>query len=414
MRGYKSKHRYAIASHRWGRDEPTFQQMLQGEEHSAGEPPAGIRKLLGFCKVAATEYKCSYAWSDTCCINQQSSAELEEAIRSMYRWYADSDICIVYLGASSLIDDLKDDPWFRRGWTLQELLAPARIKFYGQDWRPINSGRSISNDKDDENMRRTIEEVTGIPGVDIRSFQPSCDRVSEKMTWMAPRQTMKAEDIAYSLIGIFDITMPISYGEGAWAFHRLMEAVVQRCFDPGFFAWCGDPSPYSLTLPRLPSCYELDTDRARLLQLRGFEASTEVHSGDPSYTMTKTGLQVNVLIIPIETLTPFSEIDTYILPEKPKVAIPLKTPAMDLTSRLRSAKPGRTHALGVVNYHPVSHDCGSVSARTNYFCLLLRKYDSNTWRKEPTKRVVVLKCEGALRGKVGTVLLAHNTRLYIT
>ena len=412
MQGYKSKHRYAILSHRWGVDEPTFQQVLRNEAQSVEETPAGIRKLLEFCRVAATDYDCSYAWSDTCCIDKQSSSELEEAIRSMYRWYRDSDICIVYLSSSSLLDDLKEDPWFRRGWTLQELLAPTKIKLYGKDWAPINSSRSIRNDKEDEVIRRAIEEVTGVPGDDIRLFHPSCDRVAEKMTWMAPRETTRIEDIAYSLIGVFDITIPISYGEGAWAFHRFMEAVAHRCFDPGFFAWYGAPSPYSLALPGSPSCYRLDPARAGLLQLRGFEVSSEVRSGDPSYSMTKTGLQVKVLLVPIDESSLYTPIDTYVLPAKPKIAIPLTTLSMILTpARLRSAKSGRSYALGVVNYHPTSRSHGSVSARSNYFCLLLRRQDTGSWRKERTDCVVVLRCEGTLCGKVETVMLAHSARL---
>lgn len=389
--------------------------MLNGEEQPLGEPPAqagGVRKLLEFCRVAATDYECSYAWSDTCCIDKQSSAELEEAIRSMYRWYRDSEICVIYLGASSLLDDLRGDPWFKRGWTLQELLAPTRIKLYGKDWTLINSSRATHNDKEDEFIRRTIEEATGIPGDDIRLFHPSCDRVPEKMTWMAPRKTTRVEDIAYSLIGIFDITMPISYGEGAWAFHRLMEVIAQRGFDPGFFAWCGAHSPYSFALPASPSCYQLDPPRASLLQLRGFEASSEVRSGDPSYKMTKTGLKVKVLVVYVDESNPFTPIDTYVLPAKLQLAIPLTTPSMDLTpARLRSAKQGRSYALGVINHHPVAPSRGSVSARSNYFCLLLRRHDSNTWRKERTEGVVVLKCEGALKGSVETVMLPHNTRL---
>ena len=333
----------------------------------------------------------------------------------MYRWYRDSEICVVYLAASSLLDHLKDDPWFTRGWTLQELLAPTKIKLYGRDWTPINSSRSIRNDKEDESIRRMIEEVTGIPGDDIRLFHPSCDRVSEKMTWMAPRQTTRIEDIAYSLIGIFDITMSISYGEGPWGFHRLMEVVAQRCFDPGFFAWCGTPSPYSLALPGSPSCYKLDPVRAGLLRLRGFEVSSQVHSGDPSYNMTKTGLAVKVLILPIDESSPFTPIDTYVLPAKLQIAIPLTTPSMGLTAaRLRSAKPGQSYALGVVNYHRTGTsvgDRGSVSPKSNYFCLLLRKQDPESWRKERTDCVVVLKCEGTLKGKVETVMLPHSTRL---
>ena len=194
-----------------------------------------------------------------------------------------------------------------------------------------------------------------------------------------------------------------------------MEVVAQRCFDPGFFAWCGTPSLYSLALPGSPSCYKLDTVRAGLLGLRGFEVSSEVRSGDPSYTMTKTGLAVKVLIVPIDESSPFTPIDTYVFPAKLQIAIPRPTPPMGLTAaRLRSAKPGQSYTLGVVNYHRTRTSAsgrGSVSPKSNYFCLLLRKQEPDSWRKERTDCVVVLKCEGPLKGKVETIMLPHSTRL---
>ncbi|KAG9313289.1 hypothetical protein JVU11DRAFT_5593 [Chiua virens] len=420
---YKSKLRYAILSHHWGDGEPEFQQMFRQEYSSEErELPAGIRKLLGFCRVAAIEYRFQYAWSDTCCIDKKSSSELSEAIRSMYRWYEGSEICVVYLGASSLLGDLKYDPWFKRGWTLQELLAPKKIRFYGRDWTPINpNGGSQINDKKDDSMRRIIERITGIPEEDIREFRPSCDRVSEKMRWMAQRQTTRVEDIAYSLIGIFKVTMMnVAYGEGSGAFDRFMRVLAESCHDPSFLAWCGDSSHNSQALPRSPLCYHLDETRAKFLELSGFEAS-QARSGNPFYTVKKNGLKVKVLIIPIDESNPLSPVNIYILPRKPPMAImatmaiPADKPDMELTrKRIRSAKRGRSYALGVVNYDQVQVALGhgTVSTKSRYFCLLLKRDSFKSWRREGTKTVVVLKCEGNFKDKVETITLPH-TKSYL-
>ncbi|KAF9225248.1 HET-domain-containing protein [Gyrodon lividus] len=226
--------RYAILSHRWGISEPEFYEMSSkryGEKLM--RTGRGLEKLLQFCEKARTDYDCAYVWSDTCCINKESSTDLEEAIRSMYRWYMDADICIVHLANSSSVEDFKVEPWFTRGWTLQELLAPKKMRFYGKDWTPIchavDEGRedereqdlnflrfdkggespNFPNDKENELLLATIGKVTG------------CNRVFQKMIWASKRRTTRVEDVAYSLLGMFNITMPIAYGEGDWAFHRL-------------------------------------------------------------------------------------------------------------------------------------------------------------------------------------------------
>ncbi|KAL4067930.1 heterokaryon incompatibility protein-domain-containing protein, partial [Scleroderma citrinum] len=226
--------KYAIFSHRWSSTgEPSFNDVSQRND-SSGD---GWTKLLNFCKKAK-EYGCDYAWSDTCCINKTSSAELEEAIRSMYRWYSSAEICIAYLERSSNVKDFGTEPWFTRGWTLQELLAPRKTKFYGKEWNPILPHVPLeSNDKEQHDISSAIEQTTRIPQHQLISFRPGCYRVWEKLLWASRRTTTRAEDMAYCLIGMLDISMSIAYGEGDWAFHRLMETILQRCDEPEIFAW---------------------------------------------------------------------------------------------------------------------------------------------------------------------------------
>ncbi|KIJ19550.1 hypothetical protein PAXINDRAFT_69577, partial [Paxillus involutus ATCC 200175] len=241
--------KYAIFSHRWGSKEPSFSDMSsattttpmsrwKGKKKISFPDGPGFQKLLRFCEKAKSDYGCVYVWSDTCCIDKTSSAELEEAIRSMFRWYRNAEVCIAYLAESSTTEDFEYEPWFTRGWTLQELLAPLVVRFYNRDWQPLcTHWLPGTNDKQNTEMQDAIERVTRIPHKDLQQFQPGYGRVYEKMVWASKRRTTRVEDIAYSLLGIFDVSMPIAYGEGMWAFHRLMEVLAQRSSDRGFFAW---------------------------------------------------------------------------------------------------------------------------------------------------------------------------------
>ncbi|KAF9222189.1 hypothetical protein BS17DRAFT_681101, partial [Gyrodon lividus] len=241
-------------SHRWGIGEPEFRDMsskIYGKKPVPVGP--GYDKLVRFCEIAEKDYGCAYAWSDTCCINKESSAELEEAIRSMYRWYEEASMCIIlHLAKSSSVEDFAKEPWFTRGWTLQELLAPRRSRFFGKDWTPIcpkeeeSSGDvrlrsdgpfTYHNDRASGFMLEALSQVTDIDINSLREFERWSTSIHETMSWASKRETTRVEDVAYSLLGIFDISMPMAYGEGERAFHRLMEAIAQRSTDPTLFAW---------------------------------------------------------------------------------------------------------------------------------------------------------------------------------
>ncbi|KAN0067830.1 HET domain containing protein [Elaphomyces granulatus] len=209
--------RYAILSHTWGADteEVSFKDMIDG----TGKRKTGYNKIR-FCGEQAGRDGLEYFWIDTCCIDKSSSAELHEAINSMFRWYRDAAKCYVYMAdvkSSQLPWELsfRKSRWFTRGWTLQELVAPAIVEFFTEE------GEQLGNKK---SLERHIHEVTGIPVKALRGSPLSDFSVPERMLWAEKRKTTRKEDKAYSLLGIFDVYMPLIYGEGREnAFKRLRE-----------------------------------------------------------------------------------------------------------------------------------------------------------------------------------------------
>ncbi|KAH6974273.1 hypothetical protein BKA56DRAFT_634228 [Ilyonectria sp. MPI-CAGE-AT-0026] len=225
---------YAILSHTWGADvdEISFEDI---QKRNIAKSGSGIKKLKGSCNQAKQDHL-KYAWIDTCCINKDSSKELDEAINSMFQWYLNATVCYTYLSDVPQGDDSWDPDskfnssrWFQRGWTLQELLAPETLRFYDQDWTLI--GTKIE-------MSTAIEAITGI------SLQFLCGwedlrraSVAQRMSWAAKRKTSRKEDIAYCLLGIFDVTMPMIYGEGDRAFSRLQQEIIKHSRDYSILAW---------------------------------------------------------------------------------------------------------------------------------------------------------------------------------
>lgn len=220
---------YAILSHRWTAEELTCQSLLEG---GFDERKQGYRKLVGACR-AASNYNVDYLWIDTCCIDKKSSAELSEAINSMYKWYEKAEICLAHLADTRSGDDFetsfRNSVWFSRSWTLQELLAPPDVHFFDGVWCQIGSKKSQAS---------VIAEVTGIPKLILTRQQDISDcPIAVRMSWAAHRIATREEDVAYSLMGIFDVNIPPLYGEGQKAFQRLLEEIVRRTTDNTFLLW---------------------------------------------------------------------------------------------------------------------------------------------------------------------------------
>ena len=230
---------YAILSHTWGPEEISFQD-IQGS-HDQIKTKVGYVKVQRCCTQAASD-GFEYVWIDTCCIDKTNSAELSEAINSMFRWYREAVECYAYLVDVRSIEStydtdngqlfylFEDSRWFTRGWTLQELLAPSTVLFFNSDWQELGTRASLHSE---------ISRCTGIPSSvllpnnkGIGSFS-----VAQRMSWAAKRQTARLEDIAYCLLGIFDVSMPLVYGEGLKAFSRLQLEIMKTSADHSIFAW---------------------------------------------------------------------------------------------------------------------------------------------------------------------------------
>ena len=207
---------YAILSHTWGNDdeEVTFNDFGTG----TGKSKTGYRKIQ-FCGEQATRDGLQYVWVDTCCIDKSNNTELSEAINSMFRWYHEAAKCYVYL--SDVLTNNSDENdlfpgftwesafrksrWFFRGWTLQELIAPASVEFFSLENKRLGDKKSLE---------QHIHEITGITAQALQGVPLSHFSVNERMSWAEKRETKRKEDAVYSLMGIFDIHMPLIYGEG--------------------------------------------------------------------------------------------------------------------------------------------------------------------------------------------------------
>lgn len=155
----------------------------------------------------------------------------------MFRWYKQSHVCFVFLSDLLSIDRnkissyLPNCRWFTRGWTLQELIAPSEIEFYDWGWNLIGTNG-------DDTLRALLSEITGIDAnvLDDSDLLQSIP-VARRMSWAASRQTTRVEDLAYCLFGIFDVNLPLIYGEGKKSFIRLQEAIASETNDLSLFAW---------------------------------------------------------------------------------------------------------------------------------------------------------------------------------
>jgi len=257
---------YAILSHTWGDEEILYQDVVGTDEWElgTGTRKAGADKVIRSCIQAKVDGY-DYIWIDTCCIDKTSSAELSEAINSMFQWYKESDVCYAYLADILSADEsrshqptmISHSKWFTRGWTLQELIAPQRVEFFDRMWSKLGSRDQLAS---------LLSSITRIDMTVLAraSHDPACydgsssllqDQgcfscgqglaiqhmlssfpVATRMSWAATRKTTRLEDQAYCLLGLFAVNMPLLYGEGPKAFLRLQEEILRTTSDQSIFA----------------------------------------------------------------------------------------------------------------------------------------------------------------------------------
>jgi hypothetical protein len=282
---------YAILSHTWGDGEASFQQWTKRWTRLRKFSQPGFAKIVKTCKQARKD-GLQYAWVDTVCIDKTSSAELSEAINSMFAWYSKAKVCYVYLS------DVEDQPpdqlepldlfrksrWFTRGWTLQELLAPANLIFYSKTWTEIGTKNALAI---------LISEITGIDSLCLHQ-QKRIERysVAQRMSWAANRSTTREEDMAYCLLGLFNINMPLLYGEGKRAFRRLQEEIIKVSDDQSVLAFDSNSSTETLFAAH-PAVYQNG---------RQIHPNFALKITTP-FSMSNAGLSIATPLI--QTLSPF-------------------------------------------------------------------------------------------------------------
>ena len=327
---------YAILSHVWNGDRELSFHALSRAHAEAFRSPDTLEsnpnmifdripgKVRDFC-VFAREQGYAYVWVDTCCIDKSSSAELSEAINSMYTWYQQASVCYAYLydvttrgaphSSFQVHEQFSNSQWHKRGWTLQEMIAPRTVVFLSRDWRVLGTKDSLA---------RIIKTITGIDTEILSHQTPLSDvSVARRMSWASRRVTRRIEDRAYSLMGIFGIHMPTIYGEGRHAFLRLQEEILKQLPDQTLFVWgprvfLRDWTKVSLsmassTFPQSdvplfasdPEAFQPDGENMKLTAVSHSKLAGLLGIGNlplPRYAITGYGTRARLPILPVGAL----------------------------------------------------------------------------------------------------------------
>lgn len=328
---------YAILSHTWdGDNEVTYRDYLNFLAGQDKQPQKNWTKVERSIEVTLnSKERLKYIWIDTCCIDKTDALELSEAINSMFKWYARAEVCYAQIAdfESEFVatnqtsgygsnnsraveqyqsyemppipanpqlterakNGLKGCRWFTRGWTLQELIAPPTLEFFDSNWIYFGNRDELG------------DLLTGITKIDRRIFEshgnPHKERdivsilskmtIAKKMSWAQNRQTAKTEDIAYSLLGIFGVTMPMTYGEENEAFIRLQKEIIAQYNDLSIFAWTANSTGNYGEVPEFRGI--LAHSPAEFANAGSFESSRN-SIANPDFTVTNNGLKISTQI----------------------------------------------------------------------------------------------------------------------
>jgi hypothetical protein len=317
---------WIMFSHTWDGKEPTFKDVnLVDSVWKLDKSPLSV-KLRQFCETAREDgYR--WAWSDTCCIDKDTSTVLSQSLTSMYTWYEQAAETLVYLAdvlSSSELGALTKSRWMFRAWTLQELLASKIVRFYDREWK-LYLNDTHANHKESPAIKKELARAMGVSPETITNFQPEDLGVREKLRLASTRDATVVEDIAYSLIGIFSSDITPRYGLGKIALGQLLENIVARSGDVTVIAWTGKSLPYNSALPDSLAVYsqtpyspppmevnELDTyvEQLRtLLALQDVIAFYKHLTELPRATFSNRCLQLPCIVFSVKTICVQQQLD---------------------------------------------------------------------------------------------------------
>ncbi|KAI1736469.1 hypothetical protein F4680DRAFT_469094 [Xylaria scruposa] len=300
-------------------DEFTYQKCRQFE-YGKIQPSQQLAfgKLTGAAKVAKGQ-GCDYIWIDHCCIDQSNAKDVEMSINLRYQWYAEAEVCLVYLPDGMLSSDpcerlvldvgIRVCRWFYTSWSTAVMLASKHINFYDRDWQQFGTIQKQSSYEGRlEKFENEIQVITSIHHKALSGSVPVSEySVAARISWargpMGPSDFEQVEDLAYSLVGLFGVHLTPNYGEGGnMAFHRLAAKIMQSTSDLSILSWEDDYAKGPLgALPYIPlgeawgSCYN--------------EFFPPVPSQHP-LRMTEKGVRVTAVLYPVKT----AEGDRYWMP----------------------------------------------------------------------------------------------------
>ena len=242
-------YRYAMFSHKWRGNEPLYEEVMHVIVYEL-EESLTHDKLQMFCKIVR-DAGFHWAWSDTCCINRADSAVLQEALVSMFQWYQGSAMTVVRLCnvfSPSRRGDLVRSIWNTRAWTFQEYHASKVVLFYNSDWT-LYRNFDVPNHKECPEIIAEMEEATGIETRALMAIRPGLENIREKLRLASTRQTTRIEDTAYSLLGIFSLSLSVVYGEGDEAVGRMLSQLLTSSGDTSILAWTGRSGGFNSCFP---------------------------------------------------------------------------------------------------------------------------------------------------------------------
>jgi hypothetical protein len=273
---------YVILSHTWGDGEVSFDDIAQ--PYAKNMP--GYAKIARCC-AQALRAGFEWAWVDTCCIDKRSSAELSEAINSMYNWYWSAAICYALISDHSVgSETFQSSRWFKRGWTLQELLAPDVMEFYDSDWNFMGTKSSL------------LDHICAATNIDKRYLLHRDEienaTIAAKFSWASLRTTTREEDMAYCLLGLVHVNMPMLYGEGRGAFYRLQQEIIKQTNEHTIFAWESTQDTWRHTSIFAPS-------PAQFMNAAGLRSTlARVQGKLATHEMTSHGLSITLFCIAVD------------------------------------------------------------------------------------------------------------------